>query len=494
MDATSKGGYKVLTAVDSRLQQAAPSSSASIGEDDAPLSTVIAVPIQTLPTTLLPLELELDSHQATWSSCYINLTSTIVGAGVLGLPHAYALTGLLGGTFLLVGCALSSGFALHLLSRCAKQCAPPASFYAVAQRSLPRASALIDAAVSIKCFGVATSYLIVIGDLMPAVVDAIASSGGGGGGGLIGERSTWVVLGFCVAAPLSCLSALDSLKHTSLLSFFFVAMLIVVILLYAVPSVSSLDPCADVESAASDAACRGGRAWLVLDGGFVRSMPLFVFAYTCQQNLFTLVNELEHPTQQRIDSVVTASVGTACAVFLIAGVAGYATYGDAVASDLLKSYPARSAVTTVARLCVSAVVACHYPLQANPARKCLLTAWQGLTGGAAPAPDVYKARYITVTAVFLTASFLLAVAMDDLGILLGIVGASGSTVVSWILPGLFYCRMFQHGRGEADGGGGEEGHPPEPLWKVRTAWCQLAVGVALVPVCLTAILLNAVAR
>jgi len=60
--------------------------------------------------------------------------------------------------------------------------------------------------------------------------------------------------------------------------------------------------------------------------------------------------------------------------------------------------------------------------------------------------------------------------------------------------------MFQHGRrGETgDAGDGreeeEEGHPPEPLWKVRAAWVQLAVGVALVPICLTAILLNAVAR
>ena len=36
--------------------------------------------------------------------------------------------------------------------------------------ALPRLTLAIDAAVTIKCFGVATSYLLVIGDQMPSVV------------------------------------------------------------------------------------------------------------------------------------------------------------------------------------------------------------------------------------------------------------------------------------------------------------------------------------
>jgi len=36
--------------------------------------------------------------------------------------------------------------------------------------ALPRLTYAIDAAVAIKCFGVATSYLLVIGDQMPSVV------------------------------------------------------------------------------------------------------------------------------------------------------------------------------------------------------------------------------------------------------------------------------------------------------------------------------------
>ena len=107
-------------------------------------------------------------NKATWGSAYINLTSTIIGAGVLGLPHAFASTGFLGGAMLLLICASSSAFALHFLAKCAKRIPPPVSFYCVAEVALPGYSFWIDLAVAIKCYGVATSYLVVIGDLMPA--------------------------------------------------------------------------------------------------------------------------------------------------------------------------------------------------------------------------------------------------------------------------------------------------------------------------------------
>lgn len=107
-------------------------------------------------------------NKATWASAYINLTSTVIGAGILGLPHAFASTGFVGGSFILLICACSSAFALHFLAKCARKIQQPVSFYSVAEEALPGYSGWIDFAVAIKCYGVATSYLVVIGDLMPA--------------------------------------------------------------------------------------------------------------------------------------------------------------------------------------------------------------------------------------------------------------------------------------------------------------------------------------
>lgn len=109
-----------------------------------------------------------DSGNATWISAYINLTSTVIGAGILGLPHAFASTGFVGGASVLLFCASSSALALYFLAKCAKRVTPPITFFSVAEAILPGYSGVIDLAVAIKCYGVATSYLVVIGDLMPA--------------------------------------------------------------------------------------------------------------------------------------------------------------------------------------------------------------------------------------------------------------------------------------------------------------------------------------
>ena len=57
----------------------------------------------------------------------------------------------------------------------------------MAQATVPSFTFLIELAVAIKCFGVATSYLIVVGDLMPDVVSSFTGEG-------ISTRSTLILI------------------------------------------------------------------------------------------------------------------------------------------------------------------------------------------------------------------------------------------------------------------------------------------------------------
>lgn len=101
-------------------------------------------------------------------SCIVNLSNTILGAGMLGLPHAFGVCGWVLGYSLLIVFACLASLGLFLLSCCATKLreADPKrgkqSFYAIAMAVLPQATTLIDAAVAIKCFGVGTSYFIVV--------------------------------------------------------------------------------------------------------------------------------------------------------------------------------------------------------------------------------------------------------------------------------------------------------------------------------------------
>jgi hypothetical protein len=91
------------------------------------------------------------------SGVYV-LANTLLGAGMLGLPGAFKDCGyLVGGVLLLFfGCTAILG--LHLLAESSAKVPRPATFYAVAEAAMPGLGLVIDLAIGIKCFGVATSY------------------------------------------------------------------------------------------------------------------------------------------------------------------------------------------------------------------------------------------------------------------------------------------------------------------------------------------------
>jgi amino acid permease len=87
------------------------------------------------------------------------------------MPLAISHMGIALGTCVILWSGVTAGFGLYLQSRCAHYLdRGSASFFALSQLTYPNAAVVFDAAIAIKCFGVGVSYLIIIGDLMPGVV------------------------------------------------------------------------------------------------------------------------------------------------------------------------------------------------------------------------------------------------------------------------------------------------------------------------------------
>lgn len=130
---------------------------------------------------------------ASWISSVINLVNTIVGAGVLAMPHAMSNMGIVLGVVVILWAGLTSGFGLYLQTRCARYLdRGGSSFFALSQITYPNAAVIFDAAITVKCFGVGVSYLIIIGDLMPGVVRGFASNIDNGGAQYLIDRHFWV--------------------------------------------------------------------------------------------------------------------------------------------------------------------------------------------------------------------------------------------------------------------------------------------------------------
>ena len=133
---------------------------------------------------------------------------------MLGLPYAFAGSGYLMGTFLLLVAGFFSSVGLHLLAVSAKKVQRTRpdikpSFYSVASEAVPSYTVIIDGAVALKCFGVATGYLITVADCM---VDLFKD---GDDGGILVDRKFWVFISLVCVTPLSFFRSLDALKFTS---------------------------------------------------------------------------------------------------------------------------------------------------------------------------------------------------------------------------------------------------------------------------------------
>jgi amino acid permease len=620
------------------------------------------------------------STPATVTSCTINLANTIVGAGMLGLPGAFGGTGYLGGMLLLFAGAAFSSHGLLLLSKCAlltqqqdmdmnqqhdntgntmnhndgstnkQQSTPPhqrptepSSFYTVARAAVPQYTILIDAAVALKCFGVATGYLITVSDCMvQAMAELLVDAGWMTNGSydddnsnnnsnhwittMLVNRQFWTIVGIGAVLPLSFYKSLNGLQHASAVALGFVACLIIMVVSYA-QQWGSPDPCDDASDGQgngsasyygdgsssyyenADDYCHGPVVAFTSVSDTMQKLPIFIFAFTCQQNVFAIVNELGNANNdgndnnngngshasstihQKTKSVISYSISLALVVYLVVALEGYRTFGAYTKGDILLNYPQTPKVTLM-RVCIAVMLTLHYPLQLDPSRRCLLSLIkvirekyeygkhrQGTNNSTSiqhqassssqsqspprlelerqvsstledgdgsttnnqrkevefgqsqqkHAPPHYtefsvlsqntstctsssnkviedygtgtancnettfstannddddqqdqeqhtSTMFYAVTAAFLGASWMLAMVVEDLGLVLALVGATGSTLVSYVLPGLIYVKLHQHNNADTT--------QKMDLAKLFMAYVQLGLGLIIMPVAL----------
>ncbi|BFZ54746.1 hypothetical protein PYCC9005_001783 [Savitreella phatthalungensis] len=380
---------------------------------------------------------------ASFSSSFINLTNTIIGAGVLAMPHAMATLGLFAGTLVLLFAGLTSGFGLYLLTRCAQYVEPGrASFFNVAKKTYPAAAVVFDFAIALKTFGVAVSYLIIISNLTPLIVAAVLPSAGDRL--YLIDRRFWLTVFMVIIVPLSFLRKLDSLRYTSVVSLFAIGYLVILVVGHFFLG--------DTSAQRGSIEIFEWLGWVK----FLSSLPVFVFAFTCHQNIFAIVNEIRDASQRNVSAVVATSIGGSTMVYLLVAITGYLSFGDNVNGNIVSMYP-NSPTANIGRFAIVVLILFSYPLQAHPCRasidKIIVSLEQAFgrseeelsmerdSNGALVPKEMSEKRWVVITTVILVATYLVALTVSSLELVLSYVGATGSTAISFILPGVFYWRI-----------------------------------------------------
>ncbi|SCV05385.1 LANO_0H06326g1_1 [Lachancea nothofagi CBS 11611] len=419
---------------------------------------------------------------ATRFSSTINLVKTIVGAGMLAIPYAFKSDGILVGSILTLMAALTSGFGLFVLAKSSKTLKDPrsSSFFTLCSITYPNLSLIFDLSMFVQCYGVGLSYLILIGDLFPGLVG--------------GSRRGWIIGSAVAIVPLLLLKKLDSLKYSSILALFAVAYLVCLILGFFVSDVLLTD---------NSSVIRGDISWIrVYDlKGLVSTFTIIIFAFTGSMNLFSIINELKDNSMSNIDKVISRTMFISSVLFLIVGICGYLTFGSNVMGNIMLNYDPESNWTIAGKLCMGFMVVLSFPLLFHPCRisannmvhwinitygKCedhhiprnehthptspismvvedeedrlILGMENGYQSTACPTsehdlevnrvarptesvPFSNKSFYI-ITAVLVSSLYVLALKVTSFALVLGIVGATGSTSISFTLPGLFGYKLI----------------------------------------------------
>lgn len=374
------------------------------------------------------------NHSGTASpvSSVINLSNTILGTGMLAMPGAVASVGLIPGMLVIIFSGITSALGLYFLSKAAARTeSRDASFFAVAQLTWPSAAIFFDLAIAIKCFGVGVSYMLIVGDLMPQIILSMFHPGED----LLFllDRRLWITVSMItIAGPISFSRKLDSLKYTSVVALFAVAYLCVIVAWHFFAPNFPTAPSSDIEL-------------VHFSTKFFTSLPVFVFAFTCHQNIFSVYNEQKDNSQKKINSVIGTSIGIA--MFLYEGIAvmGYLSFGKAVTGNIILAYPA-SLFVTGGRIAIVILVLLSYPLQCHPCRasmdKVLSARSMRIAGNKVPPPPS-TLKFISLTIGILIATYIVAMTMTKLDLVLAFVGSTGSTAISFILPSLFYLKLHQ---------------------------------------------------
>ncbi|KAJ3567461.1 hypothetical protein NP233_g6357 [Leucocoprinus birnbaumii] len=383
-------------------------------------------------------------------SCVSNLCNTIIGSGMLTFPMAMASAGILPGIITCFFSGAVAAFGLYLLTRCATYTGHRrASFHAVSKLTFPNAAVFFDAAIAIKCFGVSISYLIIIKGLMPNVVaslyhDLTSETTNPPAWALDGGN--WITIWMIVLIPLCFLRKIDSLRHTSYVAMFSVVYLVVIVIKCYFKPMKGMEKPGDI-------------SLIHFTPNFISTFPVQVFAFTCAQNIFPLYNEVVSNTQERMNIVIGGSIGSAALTYEIIAVFGYLTFGSKVGANIIQMYPSTSLFIAVGQLAIVILVLFSYPLQVHPCRnsidKVLHPEHVGLQKVATADEDedddevvddhagaelpTYKHALIT-TAIIIP-GFTIAYLVDDLRLVLAFVGSTGSTTISFILPGLLYWKL-----------------------------------------------------
>ena len=367
----------------------------------------------------------------------LNLVKNIVGAGALALPSgvaafANAPSVLLPASFWLVGMGAIFGYYFWLLGRTCKLTGT--TTYAEAwERTMGEVGAgLVAFAVALKAGMGNLECSMILADIIRDLSSAV---------GLPVARST-ALLGITLVAllPLSLLKNLAVLAPFSLMGL--LAMAFTAIAMAIRYFDGSYDPNRNgrfLQDISDNLKPSFGTTGAM--AAFHLSVLVFVCmiseANVCHYNAPRFWVELKNRSVKRFASVVTWSFGISAVYYIIVTSLGFLTFGANSSGFILDNYSTNDILASISRACVGFSLIFTYPIIFVGFRDAMLDVLM------IPHENRTSNNLNLLTLILLAIVTVLAMVLQDLGVVVAVGGGTLGTVVVFIVPTLMFCRAVQ---------------------------------------------------
>ncbi|XP_077797222.1 solute carrier family 38 member 6 isoform X5 [Macaca mulatta] len=341
--------------------------------------------------------------------------NAIMGSGILGLAFIMANTGILGFSFLLLTVALLASYSVHLLlSMCIQTAVTSYEDLGLFAFGLP-GKVVVAGTIIIQNIGAMSSYLLIIKTEFPAAI-AEFLTGDYSRYWYLDGQTLLIIICVGIVFPLALLPKIGFLGYTSSLSFFFMMFFALVI-----------------SNATDD--CKPKLFHFSKESAY--ALPTMAFSFLCHTSILPIYCELQSPSKKRMQNVTNTAIALSFLIYFISALFGYLTFYDKVESELLKGYskylPHDVVVMTV-KLCMLFAVLLTVPLIHFPARKAVMMMFFSNF-------PFSWIRHFLITLALNIIIVLLAIYVPDIRNVFGVVGASTSTCLIFVFPGLFYLKL-----------------------------------------------------
>jgi amino acid permease len=414
---------------------------------------------------------------ASFPSSLFNLLNTILGGGILALPQAFSMSGLLVGVIFTFFVGILSAISSTMLVEVSDKLGDIRSYKDLANRTFGTFGGfIIDICLVLFLFGTMTGYIVIIADLLtPSVVNLFnlnVDDRESVGYDYIDRIFVSGVVTGCVLLPVSMLPKIDFLKYTSTVALICIVYMVITVSVITFRQLINNLVLSDV-------------LWGNFGIDSFAAMPVIVFSFSFHTALFPIKNEMKEP--EKITTIVTTACLISGTMYITVGMLGYLTFLDCTDSNVLVNFDT-SLPITISKFALVVVLCFSYPLMSFACRVSVwnllfplsyeascwdscpmcIRKWKGrgdpryntIRDGDIPIDAFYDSNlgspaskrntityqeverqkvslplFIFITIILTLGAWVLSVAVPDISAIFGLVGSTAGSIVVFIFPG-----------------------------------------------------------